>query len=56
MDKTHASAEAAIHDIADGITLLVGGFGLSGNPENLISALHARETQDHPRQQQRRDG
>ncbi len=45
MDKTHASAEAAIHDIADGITLLVGGFGLSGNPENLISALHARETQ-----------
>ena len=45
MDKTHASAEAAIHDIADGITLLVGGFGLSGNPENLISALHARGTQ-----------
>ena len=45
MDKTHASAEDAIHDIADGITLLVGGFGLSGNPENLISALHARETQ-----------
>lgn len=45
MDKTHASAEAAIHDIADGTTLLVGGFGLSGNPENLISALHARGTQ-----------
>ena len=45
MDKTHASADAAIHDIADGVTLLVGGFGLSGNPENLISALHERGTQ-----------
>ena len=45
MDKTHASADAAIHDIADGVTLLVGGFGLSGNPENLISALHQRGTQ-----------
>ena len=45
MDKTHASADAAIHDIADGVTLLVGGFGLSGNPENLISALHVRGTQ-----------
>ena len=46
MDKTHASADAAIHDIDDGVTLLVGGFGLSGNPENLISALHARGTRD----------
>jgi 3-oxoacid CoA-transferase subunit A len=44
MDKTHASAAEAIHDIRDGATLLVGGFGLSGNPENLISALHARGT------------
>jgi|TARA_B100000530_G_scaffold241131_1_gene157251 3-oxoacid CoA-transferase subunit A len=45
MDKTHANADAAIHDIPDGATLLVGGFGLSGNPENLISALHKRGTQ-----------
>ena len=44
MDKTQASAEAAIHDISDGVTLLVGGFGLSGNPENLITALRKRGT------------
>jgi len=46
MDKTCASAEAAIADIRDGVTLLVGGFGLSGNPENLITALHARGSSD----------
>jgi len=46
MDKTQASAEAAIQDIGDGATLLVGGFGLSGNPENLITALHQRGTKD----------
>jgi 3-oxoacid CoA-transferase subunit A len=40
MDKTVLSAAEAIHDISDGATLLVGGFGLSGNPENLIMALH----------------
>jgi 3-oxoacid CoA-transferase subunit A len=44
MDKTCASAEEAIADIPDGVTLLVGGFGLSGNPENLITALHSRGT------------
>ena len=46
MDKTQASAKAAIQDIHDGATLLVGGFGLSGNPENLITALHERGTKD----------
>ena len=30
----------AISGLADGQTLLVGGFGLSGNPENLITAVH----------------
>jgi 3-oxoacid CoA-transferase subunit A len=46
MNKVHASAAEAISDINDGATLLVGGFGLSGNPENLISALHARGTRN----------
>lgn len=32
-------AEDAVKDIPDGCTLLVGGFGLCGIPENLISAL-----------------
>jgi len=44
MNKGHSSAAEAISDISDGVTVLVGGFGLSGNPENLISALHDRGT------------
>lgn len=39
MDKTVANAEAAIHDIHDGATLMLGGFGLCGIPENTINAL-----------------
>ena len=42
MDKTFPSAEDAVADIPEGATLMVGGFGLSGNPENLIQALHRR--------------
>lgn len=42
MDKAISSAAEAVADITDGVTLLVGGFGLSGNPENLIRAVHAR--------------
>ena len=44
MDKTVHTAAEAIDDIRDGVTLLVGGFGLSGNPENLIRALHEQGT------------
>ncbi len=40
MNKVHPSATAAISGMGDGATLLVGGFGLSGNPENLIRAVH----------------
>ncbi|MBI5480375.1 MAG: CoA transferase subunit A [Deltaproteobacteria bacterium] len=46
MDKTVASADEAIRDIQDGMTLAVGGFGLCGNPENLIRALHRKGTKD----------
>ena len=42
MDKTIASADEAIRDIRDGMTVAVGGFGLCGNPENLIHALHRK--------------
>ena len=45
MNKVYANAKAAIFDIEDNITLMSGGFGLCGNPENLIKALHARKTQ-----------
>ena len=46
MNKVHSTAVEAISDMADGSTILVGGFGLSGNPENLIKALHDRGTKD----------
>ena len=39
MNKVVANADEAIRDIEDGATLLVGGFGLCGIPENLIAAL-----------------
>src|SRR6266540_392316 len=39
IDKVVASAEEAVKDINDGSTLVVGGFGLCGIPENLINAL-----------------
>jgi 3-oxoacid CoA-transferase subunit A len=39
MNKVIPSADAAIHDIPDGATLMLGGFGLCGIPEQLIAAL-----------------
>ena len=39
MNKVVADASAAIHDIKDGTTLMLGGFGLCGIPENCIDAL-----------------
>ena len=42
MRKLYESADAAVADIKDGATLVVGGFGLCGNPENLIAALHRK--------------
>lgn len=41
MNKTVKNATEAIEGIADGMTLMVGGFGLSGIPENSINALVA---------------
>jgi len=42
MRKIFASAEEAVADVRDGATLVVGGFGLCGNPEHLIAALLKR--------------
>jgi 3-oxoacid CoA-transferase/3-oxoacid CoA-transferase subunit A len=39
MNKVLANADAAIADIKDNMTLMVGGFGLCGIPENSIAAL-----------------
>lgn len=43
MNKVFADARAALHDVTDGVTILAGGFGLSGNPENCITELARRK-------------
>jgi len=39
MNKVVANADEAVRDVSDGATIMVGGFGLCGIPENLIRAL-----------------
>lgn len=39
MNKTVNNADEAVKDIQDGATIMLGGFGLNGIPENCISAL-----------------
>jgi 3-oxoacid CoA-transferase subunit A len=39
MNKVFANADEAVADINDGASIMVGGFGLCGIPENLIRAL-----------------
>lgn len=46
MNKVFATAADAVQDIQDGTTLLVGGFGLVGIPENLIISLRDQGTRD----------
>lgn len=44
MNKVLPDADAAAAMVPDGASILMGGFGLCGIPENLIRALHARGT------------
>ncbi len=46
MKKIQASADEALRDVRDGATVMVGGFGLCGNPENLITALARKGVKD----------
>jgi len=46
VNKVVASADEAVADIPDGATVMVSGFGLCGNPENLIAALHRKGVKD----------
>jgi len=46
MDKVLPSAEAAVALVPDGASIMMGGFGLCGIPENLIKALRARGTKN----------
>jgi 3-oxoadipate CoA-transferase, alpha subunit len=42
IDKTVVSLEAAVADIFDGATVMIGGFGAAGQPAELIDALIAQ--------------
>jgi 3-oxoacid CoA-transferase subunit A len=46
MNKLVANAHEAISDIGDGATVMMGGFGLCGIPENLIAALRDKGTKN----------
>src|SRR6478672_12893036 len=46
MDKVLRSADEHVARIPDGATLMVGGFGVCGNPENLLAALRRRGTRN----------
>jgi len=46
IDKTVASAAAAVADIPDGATIMLGGFGTAGMPSRLIDALIAQGARD----------
>ena len=46
MNKVVANANEAIKDVSDGATIMVGGFGLCGIPENLIRALVHKGTKN----------
>ena len=46
MNKVFPDADVAIADIQDGATIMVGGFGLCGIPENLIAAVRRKGTQN----------
>lgn len=46
INKVVKNAEEAISDIQDGVTIMLGGFGLCGIPENCINALVAKGVKD----------
>jgi len=46
MNKVVQTAAEAVALIPDGATIMMGGFGLCGIPENLIAALHQRGTRN----------
>ena len=46
MNKVFGTAAEALFDLSDGASLMSGGFGLCGNPENLITAIREKGTSD----------
>ena len=46
IDKVVSNAQEALRDVTDGATLMVGGFGLCGLPENALNELFRKGTRD----------
>jgi 3-oxoacid CoA-transferase subunit A len=46
MNKVFTNAIDALHDVGDGVTIMLGGFGLCGIPENCIHALVEKGVKD----------
>lgn len=46
MNKVFPNADAAVADVPDGASILVGGFGLCGIPENLVDAIRRKGTKN----------
>jgi 3-oxoacid CoA-transferase subunit A len=46
MNKLVRDADAAVAQVRDGATIMVGGFGVCGVPEHLLGALHRRGVRD----------
>ncbi|MDB5196250.1 MAG: succinyl-CoA:3-ketoacid-CoA transferase [Flaviaesturariibacter sp.] len=46
MNKVYQNASQALQDVSDGATIMLGGFGLCGIPENSISALKEKGVKD----------
>ena len=44
--KVYLNAEQALHDVSAGASIMSGGFGLCGNPENCIAELARRDIRD----------
>ena len=46
INKVYNSCDEAVADIPDGVTILFGGWGPAGDPENLIRALVKKGVRD----------
>ena len=46
INKKVNSVQEALNDIKDGTTIMLGGFGLCGIPENCIAELVKKETKN----------
>jgi 3-oxoadipate CoA-transferase, alpha subunit len=46
IDKTTTSVAEALHDVPDGATVMIGGFGIAGIPDELVEGLIEQGARD----------